>query len=193
MSVPLGVLRKAEGISNLSLGARRRSSGAPGQRLARLFQRPLDFGSLGMRPAEYALPQPCHVLERLHGLAEILERGTSIQVERQRVNPCTASLPLATRITGSWKSRCVSGHVRGSSESSVTIESRLSLRCSRAIAVSLYLCKQWAKNDARGARARVFFGVCHLGYLGRTVTRLTIAPSWLGRAIYSLLPYVLPE
>ena len=47
--------------------------------------------------------------------------------------------PLATRITGSWKSRCVSGHVRGSSESSVTTESRLSARCSRAIAVSLCL------------------------------------------------------
>ena len=40
-----------------------------------------------MRFAEYALPQPCHVLERLHGFAEIVERGASIQVERPRVNP----------------------------------------------------------------------------------------------------------
>ena len=39
--------------------------------------------------------------------------------------------PLATRITGSWKSRCVKGHVSGSSESSVTTESVLPARSSR--------------------------------------------------------------
>ncbi|CAH0380099.1 unnamed protein product [Pelagomonas calceolata] len=38
-----------------------------------------------MRFAEYLLPRPCDRLERLHGFADMVERGASIQVERTRV------------------------------------------------------------------------------------------------------------
>ncbi len=40
-----------------------------------------------VRAAEYASCDPCRVLERRHGLAEIVERGACVQVERHRVIP----------------------------------------------------------------------------------------------------------
>ena len=40
-----------------------------------------------MRGSEDALPQRCDGLERRHGLAEIVERGAFVPVERQRVKP----------------------------------------------------------------------------------------------------------
>ena len=38
-----------------------------------------------MRAAEHAPRDPFHVLQRLHGLAEIVERGAGVPVERLRV------------------------------------------------------------------------------------------------------------
>ena len=82
-------LRKAEDVSNLSRGARRRTRGARGQRLSlsRVFQRTLDPRRLRIRFAQNALPQRKDRLERFHGLAEIAERGGVLLGERQRVNP----------------------------------------------------------------------------------------------------------
>ena len=40
-----------------------------------------------MRAAEHAPRGPLHLLERRHGLAEIVERGAGVQVERRRVIP----------------------------------------------------------------------------------------------------------
>ena len=69
-----------------SRGARR-SREARGQRTSRNFQRNLGLRRLGMRRSEYALPRFRNGLEYLHALAEIAERGASIQVDRPRVNP----------------------------------------------------------------------------------------------------------
>ena len=80
-------LRKAEDVPNLIRGARRRSRGARGQRLARVFQRPLDLGRLRMRRSEYALPRRCYGLECPHGFAKIVECGVGVLEERQRVKP----------------------------------------------------------------------------------------------------------
>jgi tetratricopeptide (TPR) repeat protein len=82
-------LRKAEDVSNLSRGARRRTRGARGQRLSlsRVFQRTLDPRRLRIRFTQNALPQRKDRLERFHGLAEIAERGGVLLGERQRVNP----------------------------------------------------------------------------------------------------------
>ena len=38
-----------------------------------------------VRAAKYAPRSPCHVLERCHGLADIVERGAVVVVERLRV------------------------------------------------------------------------------------------------------------
>ena len=38
-----------------------------------------------MRATEHAPRGPFHVLEHIHGLAEIIERGTGVHVERHRV------------------------------------------------------------------------------------------------------------
>ena len=40
-----------------------------------------------MRAAEHAPRSPLRILERRHGLAEIVEGGAVVQVERPRVNP----------------------------------------------------------------------------------------------------------
>ena len=40
-----------------------------------------------MRATEHAPRDPCHVLERRHGLAEIIERGAIVAVKRHRENP----------------------------------------------------------------------------------------------------------
>ena len=40
-----------------------------------------------VRAAEHAPRDPLRVLERRHGLAEIVERGASVWVERRRVKP----------------------------------------------------------------------------------------------------------
>ena len=40
-----------------------------------------------MRAAEHAPRGPCRLLERHHGLAEIVERGALVSVERLRVTP----------------------------------------------------------------------------------------------------------
>ena len=40
-----------------------------------------------MRATEHAPRNPFYVLERRHGLAEIVERGGGVFVERRRLNP----------------------------------------------------------------------------------------------------------
>ena len=43
-----------------------------------------------MRFTEYAFPQLCDGVERLHGFAKIVERGAFVIVERQRVSASEA-------------------------------------------------------------------------------------------------------
>ena len=47
-----------------------------------------------MRAAEHAPRDPSRVLERRHGLAEIVERGGGVLVERLRVKPPMSSPQL---------------------------------------------------------------------------------------------------
>ena len=83
----LGMLRKAEDVSNLSRGARRRSRARAASASARVFQRPLDFGRIRMRFAAVRFHDGATDFERLHALAEIVERGAVVLVERPRVKP----------------------------------------------------------------------------------------------------------
>ena len=65
--------------------ARRRLAGA--ERGSRVSQAALDTPCERVRATEHAPRGPFHVLERRHGLAEIVERGAGVPVERLRVTP----------------------------------------------------------------------------------------------------------
>ena len=79
------VLRSIE-IVRSRRGAHR-SREALGQRSSRMFQRTLDHGRLRMSLSENALPRFRNGFKRLHGLAEIGERGGVVLAERPRVKP----------------------------------------------------------------------------------------------------------
>ena len=61
-----------------------------------------------VRAAEHAPRGPFRVLERHHGLAEIVERGAVVVVERQRVN--RPKQPLLATILGSSFSELLPTH-----------------------------------------------------------------------------------
>ena len=62
---------------------RRRFAGV--ERLARVLQSPLNFRRERVCTAKHAPRDPCRVLDRRHGLADIVERGAIVLVERPRV------------------------------------------------------------------------------------------------------------
>ena len=67
--------------------ARSSRNSASAARAVRGRQAVLNIHRERMRVAEHAPRGPFRVLERRHGLAEIVERGTVVLVERPRVNP----------------------------------------------------------------------------------------------------------
>ena len=64
---------------------RRRFAGA--KRRSRVLQIALNPGCGWVRNAEHTPPDPIRVLERRHGLADIIERGAGVIAERRRVTP----------------------------------------------------------------------------------------------------------
>ena len=56
-------------------------------RSARVSQLALNINSERMRAAEHAPRDPFHVLQRRHGLAEIVECGAGVEKESLRVIP----------------------------------------------------------------------------------------------------------
>ena len=66
---------------------RRRRRFAAAERGSRVLQVALKSLCGRVRAAEDAPRDPVCVLERRHGLAEIVERGTVVLVERRRANP----------------------------------------------------------------------------------------------------------
>ena len=60
---------------------------AGAERSSRVCQGTLNPLSGRVRASHHAPRDPLRVLERCHGLAAIVERGTGTFVERQRVNP----------------------------------------------------------------------------------------------------------
>ena len=47
----------------------------------------LNFGCEWVRTTKHAPRGPCQILEHIYGLAEIVERGVGVLVERPRVKP----------------------------------------------------------------------------------------------------------
>ena len=76
-------LRKYVSINKLG-APRRRLAGA--ERGSRFLQCVLNIFCKRVRAAEHASRGPFHVLERRHGLAQIVERGAVDPAERLRVN-----------------------------------------------------------------------------------------------------------
>ena len=68
---------------SLRVARRRRFAGA--ERGSRLFQVCCDLHREWVRAAEHAPRDPFRLLERRHGLAEIIERGNWVREERARV------------------------------------------------------------------------------------------------------------
>ena len=60
---------------------------AGGERGSRVSQFVIDFFCERVRTTEHAPCDRCRLLERRHGLAEIVERGAGVLVERYRVVP----------------------------------------------------------------------------------------------------------
>ena len=72
-----------EVLTILCTPRRRSFSGA--ERGSRSSQRLLNIYCERMRATEHAPRDPCHILERRHGLSEIGERGAGVEVDRLRV------------------------------------------------------------------------------------------------------------
>ena len=72
-------------VSLCRVPCRRRLAGA--ERGSRLSQGYLNSPSGRVRATKHAPRSPSGVLERIHGLADILERGAVVSVERLRVKP----------------------------------------------------------------------------------------------------------
>ena len=58
--------------------------------LSRRFQIPLNLNCARVRTTEDAPHDPCRVLERRHCLAEIIERGVGVLVERPPRKPAAS-------------------------------------------------------------------------------------------------------
>ena len=72
---------------SLRLASRRRQRLAGAERGSRVSQCDLNPRCVRMRATQHAPRDPCHVLERRHGLAEIIERAAIVAVKRHRENP----------------------------------------------------------------------------------------------------------
>ena len=72
-------------VSLLILRFARRRFFAGAERGSRVFQDARESSRGRVRTAEHAPRGPCRGLERRHGLADIVERGVGVQVERPRV------------------------------------------------------------------------------------------------------------
>ena len=57
------------------------------ERLSRMLEAFLNRSCDWVRATEHAPRGPFQLLERVHGLAEIIERGAGVLVERPRVSP----------------------------------------------------------------------------------------------------------
>ena len=58
-----------------------------------------------MRATKHAPRDPFSVLERRHGLAEIVERGALVFVERPNVNPIDLTRPWSNGEWNEWARR----------------------------------------------------------------------------------------
>ena len=85
--VVLGISRRhrleglAKGVDVTFAGDERGSAGS------RVSQVALNLRCKRMCATKHAPRGPCRVLKHRHGLADIVERGVGVQVERLRVNP----------------------------------------------------------------------------------------------------------